>query len=162
MNCMQHAITQSLETAYAHHIQRLMIIGNFSLLVGLEPKALHHWYLGIYIDAFEWVELPNTIGMSQRADGGLIASKPYVSSGAYINRMSDYCRSCFYDHKQKLGELACPFNSLYWDFFARHMNVMRQNNRLIMVYRQLEKMQGSQIESIRSQASYIKAHIENI
>jgi deoxyribodipyrimidine photolyase-like uncharacterized protein len=118
MNCLSHAITQSLDHAHAHHIQRLMVIGNFALLAGLDPAEVHHWYLGIYIDAFEWVELPNTIGMSQFADGGLLATKPYVSSAAYIDRMSDYCKGCHYDKKLRVGENACPFNALYWDFFS--------------------------------------------
>jgi len=118
MNCLSHAITQSLEQAHAHHIQRLMVIGNFSLLVGLNPTAVHRWYLGVYIDAFEWVELPNTLGMSQFADGGLLATKPYVSSAAYIDKMSDYCKGCHYDKKSRIGENACPFNALYWDFLS--------------------------------------------
>lgn len=162
MRCMQHAIGQSLQTAHAHHIQRLMVIGNFSLLAGLDPQALHGWYLGVYIDAFEWVELPNTLGMSQWADGGLIATKPYVSSGAYISRMSDYCQGCTYDHKQKLGEGACPFNALYWDFFDRHEPILGGNTRLGMVYRQLQKMQGSQLDALRAQAADIRARIENL
>mgnify|MGYP002142808930 CR=1 FL=1 len=108
MACMAQAIGQSLEHAYAHHIQRLMVIGNFALLAGLDPQALHQWYLGIYIDAFEWVELPNTLGMSQFGDGGLLATKPYVSSAAYIDRMSDYCKGCQYDKKARVGERACP------------------------------------------------------
>jgi deoxyribodipyrimidine photolyase-related protein len=162
MRCMQHSIGQSLQTAHAHHIQRLMVIGNFALLAGLDPRAVHGWYLGIYIDAFEWVELPNTLGMSQWTDGGLIATKPYVSSGAYINRMSDYCRGCAYDHKEKLGERACPFNALYWDFFARHEPVFGNNARLKMVYRQLEKLQGPQLDAIRKQAADIRARLESL
>ena len=162
MRCMQHAIGQSLQTAHAHHIQRLMVIGNFALLAGLDPHALHRWYLGVYIDAFEWVELPNTLGMSQWADGGLIATKPYVSSGAYINRMSDYCQGCSYDHKQKLGERACPFNALYWDFFAHHEPVLSSNHRLGMMYRQLQKMQGAQLDALRAQAADTRARIETL
>lgn len=162
MRCMRHAIGQSLQTAHAHHIQRLMVIGNFALLAGLDPQALHRWYLGVYIDAFEWVELPNTLGMSQRADGGLIATKPYVSSGAYINRMSDYCKGCAYDHKQKLGEQACPFNALYWDFFARHEPVLGSNPRLGLVYRQLQKLQGSQLDALRAQAEETRAGLGSI
>ena len=162
MRCLQHAIGQSLQTAHAHHIQRLMVIGNFALLAGLDPQAVHRWYLGVYIDAFEWVELPNTLGMSQWADGGLIATKPYVSSGAYINRMSDYCKGCHYDHKQKVGEKACPFNALYWDFFARHEPLMGGNHRLGMVYRQLQKMQGPQLDALRVQAADIKARIDTL
>lgn len=162
MRCMQHAVGQSLQTAHAHHIQRLMVIGNFALLAGLDPHALHRWYLGVYVDAFEWVELPNTLGMSQRADGGLIATKPYVSSAAYINRMSDYCKGCAYDHKQKLGGDACPFNALYWDFFARHEAEFGKNARLGMVYRQLKKMQGPQLEALREQAATTVANLANL
>lgn len=162
MRCMQHAIGQSLQTAHAHHIQRLMVIGNFALLAGLDPQALHAWYLGVYIDAFEWVELPNTVGMSQWADGGVIATKPYVSSGAYIHRMSDYCKGCAYDHKQKLGEKACPFNALYWDFFARHEQVFGANTRLGMVYRQLQKMQGDELDALRAQADGIRSRLAEL
>ncbi len=139
MRCLSLAIGQSLDIAYAHHIQRLMIIGNFALLAGLDPKAVHEWYLGIYIDAFEWVELPNTLGMSQYADGGFLATKPYVSSAAYINRMSDSCKGCAFDAKKKTGEGACPFNAMYWDFFRRNEPLLRSNHRLSMVYRQLDR-----------------------
>ncbi len=159
MNCLHLAITQSLKTAHAHHIQRLMVIGNFSLLAGLDPKALHHWYLGIYIDAFEWVELPNTLGMSQRADGGLIATKPYVSSAAYLNRMSDYCKGCVYDPVKKTGGDACPFNALYWDFFERHAQSFDGNNRLSMVYHQLKKMPLEQRMDLRLKARQLREQI---
>ncbi|MEN9282389.1 MAG: hypothetical protein RL594_1324 [Bacteroidota bacterium] len=139
MRCLSLAIGQSLDMAYAHHIQRLMIIGNYALLAGLDPKAVHEWYLGVYIDAFEWVELPNTLGMSQYADGGFLATKPYVSSAAYIHRMSDSCKGCAYDAKKKSGEGACPFNAMYWDFFRRHQDLLRSNPRLSIVYRQLDR-----------------------
>lgn len=162
MRCLQHAITQSLDEAWAHHIQRLMVIGNFALLAGLDPAALHRWYLGIYIDAFEWVELPNTVGMSQFADGGRLATKPYVSSAAYIDRMSDYCTGCHYDRKAKLGERACPFNALYWDFFARHAEQLGQNPRLGLVYRQLQKMPPEQVLALREQAAAVKGRIEEV
>ncbi|MBU4611756.1 cryptochrome/photolyase family protein [Achromobacter sp. GG226] len=162
MRCLHLAITQSLETAHAHHIQRLMVIGNFALLAGLDPKELHHWYLGIYIDAFEWVELPNTLGMSQRADGGVIATKPYVSSAAYVNRMSDYCRGCAYDPKQRTGDGACPFNALYWDFFARHADVFQDNPRLRMVYRQLEKMPEDQLGAIQQHAALVRRDVDRL
>jgi deoxyribodipyrimidine photolyase-related protein len=162
MNCLHLAITQSLQTAHAHHIQRLMVIGNFSLLAGLDPKPLHRWYLGIYIDAFEWVELPNTLGMSQRADGGLIATKPYVSSAAYMNRMSDYCKGCAYDPQKKTGEDACPFNALYWDFFDRHAETFDGNRRLSMVYHQLNKMPDEQRKALRDQAKHLREHIETL
>lgn len=162
MRCLQQAIGQSLDTAHAHHIQRLMVIGNFALLAGLDPRALHHWYLGIYIDAFEWVELPNTLGMSQWADGGIIATKPYVSSAAYIGRMSDYCRGCSYDNKQKTGDKACPFNALYWDFFDRHDKVFGTNHRLGMVYRQLERMRGDQLDAVREQAASLRSRLDSL
>src|SRR5690606_34331709 len=152
MRCLSHTIGQSLEHAYAHHIQRLMIIGNFALLAGLDPHAVHRWYLGVYIDAFEWVELPNTIGMSQFADGGLLATKPYVSSAAYIDRMSDYCRTCEYDRKRRSGAGACPFNALYWDFFARNAAALKRNHRLAMVYRQLERMPDEEHLALQERA----------
>lgn len=162
MSCLAQAIGQSLQHAYAHHIQRLMVIGNFALLAGLQPAAVHQWYLGVYIDAFEWVELPNTLGMSQFADGGLLATKPYVSSAAYIDRMSDHCKACHYDKKQRLGEHACPFNSLYWDFFARNRGRLGRNPRLGMVYRQLDKMDASSLQSLSKQASTIRIGIEQL
>ena len=162
MRCMAAAIGQSLREAHAHHIQRLMVIGNFSLLIGLNPEELHRWYLGIYIDAFEWVELPNTVGMSQFADGGLLATKPYVSSAAYIDRMSDYCKGCHYDKKLREGERACPFNALYWDFHLRHKDKLARNPRIGMVYRQLEKMSSEAIKSLQTQAGDVKKNIESL
>ncbi|MBP7566997.1 MAG: cryptochrome/photolyase family protein [Burkholderiaceae bacterium] len=162
MNCLRHAVGQSLQTAHGHHIQRLMVIGNFALLAGLEPHAVHLWYLGVYIDAFEWVEAPNTVGMSQFADGGLIATKPYVSSAAYIARMSDYCRGCHYDHRAKTGARACPFNALYWDFFARHETRLSKNARLVMPYRQLEKMKGPVLDAVRERAAGLRAGLDDL
>lgn len=140
MRCMQAAIGQSLDAAYAHHIQRLMITGNFALLAGIHPDAVDEWYLGIYVDAVEWVQLPNTRGMSQFADGGLVGTKPYVSSAAYINKMSDYCKGCAYQAKLKTGEGACPFNSLYWHFYHRNREKLATNPRIGMVYPSLDKM----------------------
>lgn len=140
MACMAHAIGQSLQHAHAHHIQRLMIIGNFALLAGMDPWKVHQWYLGVYVDAFEWVELPNTIGMSQFADGGMLATKPYVSGGAYIQRMSNYCAQCPYDPKQRTGARACPYSALYWDFLERHRDLLSANPRLALAYRQLDRM----------------------
>ncbi len=162
MRCLQHAITQSLEQAHAHHIQRLMVIGNFALLAGLDPGAVHRWYLGVYIDAFEWVELPNTLGMSQFADGGLLATKPYVSSAAYIDRMSDYCKGCHYDKKQRIGEQACPFNALYWDFFRRNSATLARNPRIGMVYRQLDKMDDAAVDAIAQQAAWITDNLDRL
>ncbi|KAB7763256.1 cryptochrome/photolyase family protein [Xanthomonas maliensis] len=160
MRCLQHAIGQSLEHAYAHHIQRLMVIGNFALLAGLDPAQVHQWYLGVYIDAFEWVEAPNTVGMSQFADGGLLATKPYVSSAAYIDRMSDYCAGCHYAKKQKTGAGACPFNALYWDFFARHRATLGGNHRLAMVYRQLDRLGDQHLDALRDHAASLRANLE--
>jgi deoxyribodipyrimidine photolyase-related protein len=162
MRCLAHAIGQSLEHAYAHHIQRLMVIGNFSLLAGLDPQAVHRWYLGVYIDAFEWVELPNTLGMSQFADGGKLATKPYVSSAAYIDRMGDYCKGCHYDKKARLGDRACPFNSLYWDFLARNGERLSANPRLAMVYRQLARMQPDALIAAEDRTAEIRAGIESL
>ena len=140
MSCISHAVRQTQEDAYAHHIQRLMVTGNFALLAGVDPHALHEWFLAVYADAFEWVEAPNTIGMSQSADGGIIASKPYVSSGAYIDRMSDYCKSCAYSVKAKTGEEACPFNLLYWHFLNRHRARFEGNPRMGKMYRTWDRM----------------------
>jgi len=162
MRCLAHAIGQSLEHAYAHHIQRLMVIGNFALLAGLDPAAVHRWYLGVYIDAFEWVELPNTLGMSQFADGGRLATKPYVSTAAYIDRMSDYCRGCHYDRKARVGERACPFNALYWDFFARNGERLATNPRLGMVYRQLAGVDPATLDALQHRAEEVRAGIETL
>lgn len=152
MHCLSQAIGQTLDRAYAHHIQRLMITGNFALLIGADPYQVHQWYLEIYADAYEWVELPNTLGMSQFGDGGLLGSKPYAASGAYINRMSDYCGRCRYDVKQRTGGDACPFNALYWDFLARHEGKLRNNARLAMPYRSWEKVAAADQRAIRASA----------
>lgn len=162
MRCVSHAIGQSLNEAYAHHIQRLMVIGNFALLAGLQPQAVHEWYLGVYIDAFEWVELPNTLGMSQFADGGKLATKPYVSSASYIDKMSDYCQGCKYDKKQRIGANACPFNSLYWQFFMQHKQKLASNPRLGIVYAQLAKMDDSTQQQIHQQASHYLSKLEEL
>ncbi|WCM26751.1 cryptochrome/photolyase family protein [Sphingomonas sp. QA11] len=153
MHCLAETIGQTLATAHAHHIQRLMVIGNFALLIGADPKQVHHWYLEIYLDAYEWVELPNTLGMSQFGDGGLLGSKPYVSSGAYINRMSDYCGHCCYDVGKRIGEDACPFNALYWDFLARHREKLGKNRRLTMPYRTWDRQSESDQAKTRAQAA---------
>ena len=130
-----------------------MVVGNFALLAGLDPVELHHWYLGIYIDAFEWVEAPNTLGMSQWADGGLLATKPYVSSAAYLQRMGDHCSGCAYQPKLRTGAQACPFNALYWDFFERHRPHLQSNPRLGVVYSQLKKMEPDTLAELRAQAA---------
>ena len=140
MNCLKHSIDQSLEDAHAHHIQRLMVLGNFALLTMVDPDEVDQWYLGIYIDAIEWAEITNTRGMSQYADGGIVATKPYISSGSYINKMSNYCKGCSYKVNQKTGENACPFNSLYWNFIATQKEKLAGNQRMGMMLNLLKKM----------------------
>ncbi len=140
MACVADVVAETRDHAYAHHIQRLMVTGNLAMLLGVHPDAINDWYMVVFIDAFEWVELPNTHGMATFADGGIVGSKPYAASGAYIDKMSDYCRGCRYDVKQKLGEDACPFNALYWDFLDRNAKVLRDNHRLAFPYKTLERM----------------------
>ncbi len=152
MRCVAKAVAQTRDEAYAHHIQRLMVTGNFGLLAGIDPGALHEWYLSVYIDAFEWVEAPNTVGMSQFADGGIIASKPYVSSGNYINKMSDHCRHCAYSVTKKTGEGACPFNLLYWHFMDRHRDRFEGNPRMAQMYRTFDRMDADKRETILTEA----------
>ncbi len=152
MHCLKEAIGQTLKTAHAHHIQRLMVTGNFALLIGADPAEVHRWYLEVYVDAYEWVELPNTLGMSQFGDGGLLGSKPYISSGAYIDRMSDYCGQCRYDVKKRVGEDACPYNALYWDFLARHEGKLGDNQRLRMPYATWKKQSAQSRNETRAQA----------
>ena len=157
MTCLKAAIDQTIEHAYAHHIQRLMVTGNFAMLAGVNPREVHEWYLMVYADAFEWVELPNTLGMSQFGDGGLLASKPYAASGNYINKMSDYCASCRYDVKQRTGPDACPFNALYWDFLDRNRAKLAKNPRLGQIYATWSKMSAqSQAEVKVSAAAFLK------
>ena len=152
MNCLAQAIGDTKAHAYAHHIQRLMVTGNFALLAGLSPKEVEAWYLLVYADAFEWVELPNTHGMALFADGGVMASKPYAASGAYIDRMSDYCGHCRYKPDVKLGPKACPFNYLYWDFLIRNEAKLKSNPRMAMPYRTLAKMDGERKQEIVRQS----------
>ena len=160
MRCLAEAIGQTLATAHAHHIQRLMVTGNFALLIGADPAEVHRWYLEVYVDAYEWVELPNTLGMSQFGDGGLVGSKPYISSGAYINRMSDYCRNCRYDVTSRVGDDACPFNALYWDFLARHEEKLRPNRRLAMPYRTWDRQTPAARAATRAQAAQFLAGLD--
>lgn len=153
MRCMSQVIGQTCRTAYAHHIQRLMVTGNFALLAGLAPAEVEEWYLAVYADAFDWVELPNTHGMVLHADGGRIGSKPYAASGAYINRMSDYCGACAFDVKEKLGPKACPFNYLYWNFIDRHEARFAKNPRMAMPIKGLRAMAPSRREAVRREAT---------
>lgn len=152
MACMRAAIEQTRDHAYAHHIQRLMVTGNFAMLAGIDPYQVHEWYLAVYADAYEWVEAPNVIGMSQFADGGVLGSKPYAASGNYINKMSDYCSGCRYDVKQKTGSNSCPFNALYWDFLVRNADKLRGNPRLSHAYRTWDKMDDAKQKDYRDTA----------
>ncbi|NVZ64343.1 cryptochrome/photolyase family protein [Pseudomonas gingeri] len=160
MNCMGQAIGQSLEHAYAHHIQRLMVTGNFALLAGIAPTEICAWYLAIYMDAFDWVELPNTLGMVMHADGGYLGSKPYCASGQYIKRMSDYCRGCAYKVSESTTEDACPFNSLYWHFLMRHSDRLRANQRLGMVYKNLDRMPESKQRALLQRGQALLARLD--
>ena len=152
MACLKAAIGQTIEEAYAHHIQRLMITGNFAMLAGVDPHEVHEWYLAVYADAYEWVELPNVIGMSQFADGGLLGSKPYAAGGNYINKMSDYCKGCRFDVKVRVGAKACPFNALYWHFLDRNRGRLKGNHRLGTVYAAWDRMNEADRDQTRKQA----------
>ncbi|WP_333989801.1 cryptochrome/photolyase family protein [Pseudomonas sp. S3(2024)] len=161
MNCMRQAIGQSLQHAYAHHIQRLMVTGNFALLAGIAPSQICEWYLAIYMDAFDWVELPNTLGMVMHADGGYLGSKPYCASGQYINRMSDYCRSCAYKVSESTADNACPFNALYWHFLMRHGEQLRGNQRMAMMYKNLDRMPPARQEALWQRGQNLLARLDN-
>ena len=139
MNCLKHTLRQTLDYGYAHHIQRLMVTGLYCLLAGIDPKQVHEWYLAIYVDAVEWVELPNTLGMSQYADGGIMASKPYVASGKYIDKMSNYCSGCRYDPAQRKGETACPFTTMYWQYLEKHEQKLAKNPRMLLQIKNLNR-----------------------
>ncbi len=153
MECLRQTIGQTLEYGYAHHIQRLMVTGLYSLLFGVHPLEIHKWYLAIYWDAIEWVELPNVMGMSQFADGGFLASKPYAASGKYIARMSNYCRNCRYNPAESLGENACPFTTLYWDFLLKHEKTLAKNPRMVMQLKNLARLDPSTKKAIQAQAT---------
>ena len=152
MTCLDQAIGQTLRLGYAHHIQRLMVTGLFAQLLGVRPQAVHEWYLAVYVDAVEWVELPNVIGMSQYADGGVMASKPYVASGRYIQRMSNYCAHCRFDPGEATGESACPFTTLYWDFLLRHRERFARHPRTALQWKHVERIDAERAGAIREQA----------
>ncbi len=152
MACLRDAITQTLQHGYAHHIQRLMVTGLYALLLGVEPKQVHAWYLGVYVDAVEWVELPNTLGMSQFADGGLMASKPYIASGKYIDRMSNHCKGCRFNPAESTGDTACPFTTLYWDYLDRHVDMLAKNPRMLMQIKNLNRLTPETRAQIAAQA----------
>ena len=160
MNCMAECFRNTFQHAYAHHIQRLMVTGNFALLTGIDPKQISEWYLAVYADAYEWVELPNTLGMVMHADGGLMASKPYGASGNYIHKMSDYCKHCSYNVKTRTEPDSCPFNSLYWYFMIRHEATFRTHPRMGMIYRQLDKLKDR--PQIISHAQQLLSRIDEL
>ncbi len=159
--CLAAAIGQTLEHGYAHHIQRLMITGNFALLAGLHPRQVADWYLAVYVDAVAWVEEPNTLGMALNAWPGM-TSKPYCASGAYIDRMSDYCRGCRYNPKTRVGPGACPFTTLYWDFLARHRQRFAANPRMAMPLKNLDRLSDTELNAIRHQAANLRADLDGV
>jgi deoxyribodipyrimidine photolyase-related protein len=159
MRCLAETIGQTFDYGYAHHIQRLMVTGLFALLLGVEPRQVHAWYLAVYVDAVEWVELPNVLGMSQFADGGVMASKPYVATGKYIQRMSNYCGQCGYNPAEATGESACPFTTLYWDFLMRHEARFRDHPRAGLQWRNLDRLDEEKRAAIRHRAETLKAQL---
>ncbi|GAB5451307.1 MAG: cryptochrome/photolyase family protein [Halioglobus sp.] len=159
MRCLQTALVQTLDLGYAHHIQRLMVIGNFALLAGLDVKAVCEWYLAVYVDAFEWVELPNTLGMALHADGGLMASKPYAASGKYIQRQGNHCKQCRYNPRETTGARACPYNSLYWAFLDRHEERFARNPRMQLALRNWQRKPDDERKVIRGYAEQLLATI---
>ncbi len=152
MNCLHQIITQIKSTGYAHHIQRLMVLSNFALIAGISPQAVENWFHAVFIDAYDWVMQTNVIGMGLFADGGVLASKPYAASANYINKMSDYCKSCVYSHKERTGENACPFNFFYWDFLDRHREKLQTQGRMSLILKHLDKMSSEELQSIHQQA----------
>jgi deoxyribodipyrimidine photolyase-related protein len=156
MACLRDALEQTLTHGYANHIQRLMVTGLYALMLGVDPKQVHGWYLAVYVDAVEWVELPNTLGMSQYADGGLMGSKPYVATGKYIERMSPHCKGCRYDPAQRSGDRACPFTTLYWDFLMRHEALLAKNPRMALQVKNLARLDADQRQAVAARAAAIR------
>jgi deoxyribodipyrimidine photolyase-related protein len=157
MHCLRQCIGQTLEYAYAHHIQRLMVTGLFALLLGVDPAEVHRWYLAVYVDAVEWVELPNTLGMSQFADGGILGTKPYAATGKYIQRMSNYCDDCPFEPAERTRERACPFTTLYWEFLLRHQKLLARNRRMALQVRNLGRLPKEERRRIRKRADAVRA-----
>jgi deoxyribodipyrimidine photolyase-related protein len=156
MACLRDALAQTLEHGYANHIQRLMVTGLYTLMLGVQPRQVHAWYLAVYVDAVEWVELPNTLGMSQYADGGVMASKPYIATGRYIQRMSPHCKSCRYDPAQRSGDSACPFTTLYWDFLMRHEAALSRNPRMALQVKNLARLTDAQKQAVHERVTAIR------
>jgi deoxyribodipyrimidine photolyase-related protein len=160
MNCLRSCVLETKQNAYAHHIQRLMVLGNFALLAGIDPKEVNEWFLIVYADAYEWVELPNVSGMILFADGGYLASKPYAAGGNYINKMSDYCKNCNYKVPKKNGPDACPFNYLYWDFLDRNRNKLQSNHRIGMMYKTFDRMGEEKKIAIHNESKIFLGNME--
>ena len=161
MNCLHQCVLATKQNAYAHHIQRLMVLGNFALIAGIDPAQVNEWYLIVYADAYDWVELPNVSGMVLFADGGYLSSKPYAAGGAYINKMSDYCKHCHYKPAQKNGPDACPFNYLYWDFLARNRDKLAANQRIGMIYKTYDRMSKEKQKAIKHDSDKLFSDIES-
>lgn len=161
MACISDAMTNVIDNGYAHHIQRLMVLGLFSLVAGVHPRTFHEWHMAMYLDAIDWVSLPNALGMSQFGDGGLLGTKPYCASGNYINKMSNYCKNCRFDYKKASGDNACPVTTLYWDFLDRHADLFEGNRRMVFQLKNLEKKREDpdQMQAIRTAASRLKERI---
>ena len=159
MACLRATLTQTLQYGYAHHIQRLMVTGLFAQLLGVHPRAVHEWYLAVYVDAVEWVEAPNTLGMSQHADGGLLGSKPYAASGRYIQRMSNYCDGCRFDPGKASGAEACPFTTLYWDFLQRHRKRFERHPRTALQWKNLQRLDKAELRNIADRAAALRARL---
>ena len=158
MECVRQSMQHVLRNGYAHHIHRLMVLGNLALMLGVQPRKFHEWHMALYVDAVDWVSLPNALGMSQHGDGGIVGTKPYVSTGNYINRMSNFCRNCKYDYRQATGEQACPFSTLYWDFLDRHYKQFKSNNRMSMQMKHVDtKRKKKQMSEIREAADQLKS-----
>lgn len=162
MHCMQDATSHVIDDGYAHHIQRLMVLGNFANLAGVDPKAVNAWFLEMFVDSHDWVVTPNVIGMALHADGGLMATKPYIASGSYIHKMGDYCEACYYDVKAKTGEKACPFNALYWNYIDRHMETLEKNPRMGIPLSVFKKMDPENQVALRKQAEWILENLEKL
>ena len=156
MQCMRESLGEVQSNGFGHHIQRLMITGNFAMMAGVHPREISDWYLGMYVDAIDWVSLPNTLGMSQHADGGVVGTKPYAASGRYIDRQGDYCKGCRFSPGVRLGDTACPFTTFYWDFLLRHRATFARNHRMAMPLKNVDAMSGQERTAIAARANAVR------